>query len=110
MSHLERWNKLANMLGYYETDGLMGDSIWRSAAAPSIGKPMQIAVDGPGEAGNGQADGNTWWPCAVIVAATWNAEVAKECYGVGYGNQAILNVRPYCYAPAMNTQDRKSVV
>ncbi len=103
MSDLERWNKLANMLGYYEADGLMGDNSWRSAAAPSIGKPMQIAVDGPGEAGNGQADGNTWWPCAVIVAATWNAEVAKECYGVGYGNQAILNVRPYCYAPAMNT-------
>ncbi len=99
----ERWMKLANMLSYYEADGLMGDNSWRSAAALSIGKPMQIAVDGPGEAGNGQQPGNTWWPCAVIVAATWNPECAHEDYGVNYGNQAINNNKPYCYAPAMNT-------
>ncbi|MBQ7226855.1 MAG: glycoside hydrolase family 3 protein [Clostridia bacterium] len=103
MDDIERWMKLANMLGYYEADGMMGDNSWRSAAAPSIGKPMQIAVDGPGEAGNGQAQGNTWWPCAVIVAATWNPECAKEDYGVNYGYQAINNDKPYAYCPAMNT-------
>ena len=103
MSDTERWNKLANMLSYYEADGLMGDNSWRSAAAESIGKPMQIAVDGPGEPGNGQNDGCTWFPCAVIVAATWNPECAYEDYGVNYGNQAISNNKPYCYAPAMNT-------
>ncbi len=102
-SDITRWNKLANMLSFNEADGLMGDNSWRSAAAPSIGKPMQIAVDGPGEAGNGQNIDNTWFPCAVLVAATWNEDCAREDYGVNYGNQAILNNKPYAYAPAMNT-------
>lgn len=103
MEDTERWGKLADMLSWYEADGLMGDNQWRSAAAPSIGKPMQIAVDGPGEPGNGQNDGCTWFPCAVIVAATWDPDCAYEEYGVNYGNQAINNDKPYCYAPAMNT-------
>ncbi len=103
MDDTTRWNQLANMLSYYEADALMGDNQWRSAAAPSIGKPMQIAVDGPGEPGNGQNDSSTWFPCAVIVAATWNPECAFEDYGECYGDQAVTNDKPYCYAPAMNT-------
>lgn len=100
---LDRWTMLANMLSFEEADSLMGDNRWQTPAAPSIGKEMRLWVDGPGEAGNAQNAGCTWWPCAVIVAATWNPECAEKDYGVNYGYQDLLNNVPYCYSPAANT-------
>ncbi len=98
----ERWDKLTNELSFSEADTLMGDNGWHCAAAESVGKTYALAVDGPGEAGNAQNADCTWWNCAVIIAATWNTELA-EAQGVAYGNQDLLNNTPYCYAPAMNT-------
>lgn len=101
-SDLVRWDKLANELSFKEADDLMGENGWHCYAAASVGKSFELAVDGPGEAGNAQNAGCTWWPCAVIIAATWNTTLAKE-EGVAYGHQDLLNNVPYCYAPAMNT-------
>lgn len=98
---LVRWDKLANMLTFEEADTLMGDNGWHTQGAESVGKVFALAVDGPGEAGNAQNADNTWWPCAVIIAATWNVELA-EAEGIAYGHQDLLNNTPYCYAPAMN--------
>lgn len=97
-----RWDKLTNMLSFKEADDLMGENGWHTYAAESVGKEFALAVDGPGEAGNAQNADCTWWPCAVIIAATWNTELAQE-QGVAYGHQDLLNNTPYCYAPAMNT-------
>lgn len=97
-----RWDKLANMLSFLEADNLIGDNGWKTPACESVGKEQTLATDGPGEAGNAQNNDCTWWNCAVIIAATWNVELAKE-QGVAYGHQDLLNNTPYCYAPAMNT-------
>ena len=97
-----RWDKVTNMLSFKEADDLMGENGWHTYAADSVGKKFALAVDGPGEAGNAQNADCTWWPCAVIIAATWNVDLAEE-QGVAYGHQDLLNNTPYCYAPAMNT-------
>ncbi len=99
---LERWDKLANELTFSEADTLMGDNAWHCQSADSVGKAFNLAVDGPGEAGNAQNADCTWWTCAVVIAATWNTSLAEE-EGVSYGHQDLLNNTPYCYAPAMNT-------
>ena len=99
---LTRWDKLTNMLSYKEADDLLGENGWHCYGAESVGKEFGLAVDGPGEAGNAQNADCTWWPCAVIIAATWNTDLAEE-EGVAYGHQDLLNNTPYCYAPAMNT-------
>lgn len=96
-----RWDKLTNMLSFKEADTLAGDNAWHTQSAESIGKKFSLAVDGPGEAGNAQNADCTWWPCACIIAATWNTELA-EAEGVAYGHQDLLNNTPYCFAPAMN--------
>ncbi len=96
-----RWDKLANMLSFKEADDLMGENGWHCYAAESVGKEFALAVDGPGEAGNAQNADCTWWPCAVIIAATWNVDLAEQ-EGIAYGHQDLLNNTPYCYAPAMN--------
>ncbi len=100
-SDLVRWDKLTNMLSFSEADNLMGDNGWHTQSADSVGKVFSLSVDGPGEAGNAQNADCTWWPCAVIIAATWNTELA-EAQGVAYGHQDLLNNTPYAYAPAMN--------
>lgn len=99
---LTRWDKLANMMSFEEADDLMGENGWHCYAADSVGKIFRLAVDGPGEAGNAQNADCTWWPCAVIIAATWNIELAED-EGVAYANQDLLNNVGYAYAPAMNT-------
>lgn len=101
-SDLTRWGKFANELTFKEADDLMGENGWHTYGADSVGKVFALAVDGPGEAGNAQNADCTWWPCAVIIAATWNIELAEE-QGIAYGHQDLLNNTPYCYAPAMNT-------
>lgn len=99
---LTRWDKLANELTFNEADDLMGINSWQEVAAESVGKPHQLAIDGPGEAGNAQHPDRTWWNCACIIAATFNPDMAKM-YGVNYGEQDLLNGVNYCYSPAMNT-------
>lgn len=101
-TELERWDKLANELTFKEADDLLGENGWHCYAAESVGKEFALAVDGPGEAGNAQNADCTWWNCAVIIAATWNPDLARE-EGVAYGHQDLLNNTPYCYCPAMNT-------
>lgn len=101
-SDLARWDKLTNEASFLDCDNLMGDNGWHCPAVDVVGKPRELAVDGPGEAGNAQNNDCTWWNCAVIIAATFNVDLAKE-EGVAYGHQDLLNNTPYCYAPAMNT-------
>lgn len=98
----DRWDKLANETSFLEADNLIGDNGWKTPAVESVGKKKTLATDGPGEAGNAQNPDYTWWNCAVIIAATFNTELAEQ-QGAAYGHQDLLNNTPYCYAPAMNT-------
>ena len=94
-------DRLAEMTSISEAIEIQGNSGWNVSAIPSVDKEAQAAADGPGEAGNGGTAGNTWFPCAVMIAATWNDDLAYR-EGVAYGHQAILAGLGVSYAPAMN--------
>lgn len=98
---LDAWNKLANMTTLDEAIEVQGNSGWKVPAVESVGMPQQKCQDGPGEPANGSREGNTWFPCAVIIAATWNVDLARA-EGVAYGHQAVLSGVQGAYAPAMN--------
>ena len=96
------WDKLASMTTIDEAIEIQGNSGWNVSAISTVGKPAQKCQDGPGEAANGTFAGNTWFPCAVTICATWNTTLARE-EGVAYGHQAILAGVGGAYIPAMNT-------
>ena len=95
------WDMLTNQTSMEEAIELRGNAGWKVAAVNSVGKAEEIAVDGPGEPGNGQYSGGTWFTCAVTIAATWNRDLAYA-EGVSYGNQCVLYGIGNAYAPAMN--------
>lgn len=98
----EKWDALLNQMSLEEAVNLHGNSGWGTAAVESVGKVSDSVADGPGEAANGNIAGATWWPSAVVIASTWNVELAYE-EGVAYGHQSILGGYVGAYAPAMNT-------
>lgn len=98
---LALWDKLTEQTSLSEAIEIQGNSGWNVSAVPSVGKVAQKCQDGPGEAANGTFAGNTWFPCAVSIAATWNTKLARS-EGVAYGHQAILAGVGGAYAPAMN--------
>lgn len=95
------WDMLAEETSLAEAIEIQGNSGWNVSAVSSVGKSAQKCQDGPGEAANGSFAGNTWFPCAVSIAATWNTKLARS-EGVAYGHQAILAGVGGAYAPAMN--------
>jgi len=95
------WDMLASETSMAEAIELQGNCGWKVPAVASVGKKEEIAVDGPGEPGNGQYAGGTWFTCAVTIAATWNRDLANA-EGVSYGNQCVLYGIGCAYAPAMN--------
>ena len=99
---LKLFDMLANETSIDEAVEVQGNSGWQVSAVESVGKAKQKAVDGPGEPGNGQYNGGTWFPCAVIIASTWNSDLA-HAEGVAYGHQEKLFGIDCGYAPAMNT-------
>lgn len=98
---LALWDKLVEETSLSDAIEIQGNSGWGVPALDSVGKAYQKCQDGPGEAANGSFAGNTWFPCAVSIAATWNTKLARS-EGVAYGHQAILAGVGGAYAPAMN--------
>ncbi len=98
---LALFDKLANMTTIDEAMEIQGNSGWNVSAVASVGKTAEKSQDGPGEPANGTFAGATWFPCAVMIASTWNDALAKA-EGVAYGHQAILAGVGCAYAPAMN--------
>lgn len=99
---LALWDMLASETSMEEAIELQGNCGWKVPAVESVGKPETKSQDGPGEPGNGQYSGGTWFTCAVTIAATWNRDLAYA-EGVSYGNQCVLFGIGDAYAPAMNT-------
>ncbi|HWT73137.1 MAG TPA: glycoside hydrolase family 3 C-terminal domain-containing protein [Mobilitalea sp.] len=96
-----KWQDLLNQVTLEECINVHGNSGWGTPAVDSIGKAANSIVDGPGEPGNGNIPGGTWFPSAVVIASTWNTELANA-EGVAYGHQSILGGYAGAYAPAMN--------
>lgn len=95
------WDKLVEETTLTEAIEIQGNSGWQISAVSSVNKAQEKTVDGPGEVANGTVNGATWFPCAVLIASTWNDELAKA-EGVAYGHQAVLSGVSSGYAPAMN--------
>ncbi len=96
------WDMLASEVTLAEAIEVQGNAGWSVSAIDSVGKPGTTSQDGPGEPGNGQYAGGTWFACATTIAATWNKDLAYS-EGVSYGNQCVLFDIQEAYAPAMNT-------
>lgn len=73
-----------------------------SGAFSRLGLSSISASDGPGEAGTGGKEGNTWWCSEVVMASTWNLELIERV-GKAYGKQCVRTGITSCYGPAMNT-------
>lgn len=96
------WSKFVSQVSLDTAVEVQGYSGWLVQAIPAVGKVQKLTVDGPGEPGNGGYAGGTWFPCAVLIAATWNRDLAKA-EGVAYGHQCVMFKIGGAYAPAMNT-------
>lgn len=96
------WDDLLDQMTLDELVELQGHEGWGRSAIESIGSPEIEVRDGPQEANNGSLAQATWWPSEIVIAATFNTDLAEEM-GTIYGNQASQAGLAGSYAPAMDT-------
>lgn len=82
---------------------LSGMAGFQTTAIKSIGKVATFDCDGPASINNNfTGAGSIGFPVAVMIASTWNKDIAYE-FGEKIGEMANeMNVNGW-YAPAMNT-------
>lgn len=115
----KKWDAFMNQLTWAELCQLCTQGSYGRPALESIGKPFETDIDGPAQIawfGNVQvnnyypmSDKAEWpegmgtnWVTAVVVASTWNVELAEE-QGLQVGNESILTNSPGWYGPSLNT-------
>lgn len=97
-----KWNTLLDQLSVSDMLNVILTGAYHTEAVNSVVKPMATDLDGP--AGFSSFMGNvnaTAYPSAVVIASTFNKELAYEL-GVIIGNEGIANNVNGWYAPAMN--------
>lgn len=108
----EVWDELLDMLSISEMVNLVTDGQFKTAAVPSINVPATIAADGPFGFVNFMGDPTVYDCCyyasEVVLASTWNIDLAEEL-GEAVGDESLIgNERgdklPYSgwYAPGLN--------
>lgn len=95
-----RWNNWVDQGSFDDYANLQGTSYL--GAFTSMGLSQGSAADGPGEAGTGNKENNTWWCSEVVMASTWNPELVERV-GAAYGRQCVRTGITSCFGPAMNT-------
>lgn len=93
-----RWDDWADQISLENLVTFQGQS-WGGAFA---GTNAISSSDGPGEAGTGGKEGNTWFCSEVVMASTWNLELIERV-GQCYGKQCVRTGITSCYGPAMDT-------
>lgn len=93
-----RWDDFTDQISLEDLVTFQGRS-WNGAFA---GTNAISASDGPGEAGTGGKEGNTWFCSEVVMASTWNPELIERV-GQAYGKQCVRTGITSCYGPAMDT-------
>ena len=97
-----QWDKLLDELKLSEMHALFNKSGWGNAAVESINKPKTYEYDAPAGIANFVTGEVLYsYPCATMLAATWNQELQKD-YGVMIGNDAIASNTSGWYAPGIN--------
>ncbi|MGM9537055.1 MAG: glycoside hydrolase family 3 C-terminal domain-containing protein, partial [Candidatus Onthomonas sp.] len=98
----ERWETLLNNLTIDEMVNMIAMGGYQTAPAASIDKPATTDCDGPAALNNNFTGvGSIGFPCSVMIANSFNKELAYT-FGDGIGMMADeMNVSGW-YAPAMN--------
>ena len=96
------WEDLLDNLTVDEMVNAIALGGYQTAAMPSIGKVATTDCDGPAALNNNFTGvGSIGFPCSVMIANTWNEDMA-EAFGDSIGQMADeMNVSGW-YAPAMN--------
>lgn len=96
------WDKLLDQMTIDEMKTLIALGGYQTAAAPSVGKLSTIDCDGPASINNNFTGvGSIGFPSAVMIASTWNKDIALE-FGRSIGKMADEMGVSGWYAPAMN--------
>ena len=99
----EQWDLLLDQLTISEMNSLTSLGGYQTAAISSIEKYRTNDCDGPASINNNfTGEGSVGFPAAVMIAATWNDDLAYA-FGDSIGQMATeMNVSGW-YGPAMNT-------
>lgn len=97
------WDLLLDQLKPEDIIKVVINGAYNSAAIDTVGKPAAVDLDGPaGISSFMTAMSCTAYPSAVVIASTFNEDIAFEM-GKMVGNEALANKVNGWYAPAMNT-------
>ena len=98
-----QWDTFLDQLTINDMDTLIALGGFQTAAVPSIGKVQTYDCDGPASINNNFTGvGSVGFPSAVMIASTWNQDLASE-FGRSIGKMADEMNTTGWYAPAMNT-------
>ncbi len=98
-----KWDELLDQLTISEMDTMIALGGYQTSAASSVGKVMTVDCDGPASINNNfTGTGSIGFPSAVMIANTWNQDVALA-FGESIGKMADEMEVSGWYAPAMNT-------
>ena len=97
------WDELLDELTVSEMNTLIELGGYETSAIDSIGKVMTYDCDGPASINNNfTGQGSIGFPAAVMIACTWNKDMARA-FGQSIGRMANdMDVSGW-YAPATNT-------
>lgn len=99
----EQWETLLDQLTISDMDTVIALGGYQTAAASSVGKTQTVDCDGPASINNNfTGTGSIGFPAGVMIANTWNVEIA-EAFGQSIGKMADEMGVSGWYAPAMNT-------
>ena len=97
-----QWDTFLDQLTVSDMDSLIALGGYQSVAVSSIGKVQAIDCDGPASINNNfTQQGSIGFPSAVMIAATWNTDLAYS-FGESIGKMADDMGVSGWYAPAMN--------
>lgn len=97
-----QWESLLDELTVSDMDTMIALGGYQTAAAGSVGKAMTIDCDGPASINNNfTGTGSIGFPAGVMIANTWNVEIADQ-FGESIGKMADEMGVSGWYAPAMN--------
>ena len=98
----EQWDVLLDELTVDEMREMVAVGGYQTAASSSVGKVQTTDCDGPASINNNFTGvGSIGYPCGVMIANTFNEDIARA-FGQGIGQMADeMNVSGW-YAPAMN--------
>ncbi len=98
-----QWDALLDQMSAADMDSLIALGGYQTNAVSSIGKIQTVDCDGPASINNNfTGKGSIGFPAAVMIASTWNIDLA-EAFGESIGKMADEMEVSGWYAPAMNT-------